>query len=112
MSTAIATRNFHVPLPDEIYSELRAEAERAQQPATLLARMAIEAWLEQRRAATLHAEIAAYAARYGGTPLDLDPDFEAAGLELWATLENIESEPRQPAKGKSRKTRAKKGRAK
>jgi len=74
-------RKFHVPLPDEMYNELRAEAERARQPATLLARMAIEAWLEQGRAAALHAEIAAYAARHGGTRLDLDPDFEAAGLE-------------------------------
>ncbi len=112
MNVAIALRNFHVPLPDEIYSELRAEAERAQQPATLLARMAIEAWLEERRAAALHAEIAAYAQRNGGTSFDLDPDFEAASLELWAKLENIETKPRRAASGKSRKARARKGAAK
>ncbi len=81
MSVATTLRNFHVPLSDEIYHALRAEAERIKQPATLLARMAIEAWLEQRRAAALHDELAAYAARHAGTAYDLDEDLEAAGLE-------------------------------
>lgn len=81
MSVGTALRNIHVPLPDEIYFELRAEAERLKQPATLLVRMAIEAWLEQRRAAILHKEIAAYAARHSGTSFDLDEDLEVAGLE-------------------------------
>jgi len=101
MSVAITHRNFHVPLPDEIYRALRAEAEFLQQPATLLARLAIEAWLEQRRAAALHAEIAAYAARHAGTDLDLDPELEAAGLEV------LNEEPEKRSARKYRKWRSK-----
>jgi predicted DNA-binding protein len=84
MIMSLATqKNFHVPLPDETYRKLRAEAERARQPATTLAREAIEAWLEERRAAAIHAELAAYAAKHAGTEVDLDKNLEAAGLELW-----------------------------
>ncbi len=46
-------KNFHLPLPEQTYTHLRAEAERAQVPATELAR----------------------------TEFDLDPDLEAAGVE-------------------------------
>jgi predicted DNA-binding protein len=91
--------NFHLPLPSELYRELRAEAARLGQPATLLARQAIEAWMEQRRAAALHAEIAAYAAEHGGTDVDLDPQLEAAGLELWRE----EAQPRTVRKRQKRK---------
>lgn len=76
-------RNLHVPLPSELYDALRAEAARAGQPATLLARQAIEAWIEKRRAEALHEEITAYAARHTGTSLDFDAGLEAAGLELF-----------------------------
>lgn len=76
-------RNLHVPLPSEIYDALRAEAARARQPATLLARQAIEEWVEKRRVEELHEEIAAYAARHAGTSLDLDVGLEAASLELF-----------------------------
>ncbi len=38
-------KNFHVPLPEGSYAELRAEAERLQVPATMLAREAINSWL-------------------------------------------------------------------
>jgi len=31
-------KNFHLPLPEQTYANLRAEAERAQVPATALAR--------------------------------------------------------------------------
>jgi len=101
MSVEIALRNFHVPLPDELYFELSAEAERLKQPATLLVRMAIEAWLEQQRAAVLHKEIAAYAARHAGTAFDLDEELEAAGLE------HLSGEPKKAsargrAKGKKK----------
>src|SRR5438105_5715457 len=35
-------KNFHLPLPEQTYSRLRAEAERTQVPATALAREAID----------------------------------------------------------------------
>ena len=35
-------KNFHLPLPEQTYTHLRAEAERAHVPATALAREAID----------------------------------------------------------------------
>ena len=74
-------KNFHVPLPEQTYIRLREEAERAQAPATALAREAIEWWLRQQLRRTRHQQIAAYAAEMAGTELDLDPDLEATGIE-------------------------------
>jgi predicted transcriptional regulator len=74
-------RNFHVPLPEDLYSRLREEADRSKQPATEMARHAIEDWLEQRRRAALHEAIAAYAVRHAGSPVDLDEALEATSIE-------------------------------
>ena len=74
-------KNFHLPLPEQTYIRLKAEAERTQVPATALAREAVEAWLlQQSRKARLDA-IAAYAAEMAGTQLDLDAEPESAGIE-------------------------------
>ena len=78
-------RNFHLPLPEPTYRRLRDAAERANQPATVVARYAIETWLREQRKAALHEAIAAYAAKMAGTRADLDPELEAASLELWAS---------------------------
>ncbi len=74
-------KNFHLPLPEQTYDHLRAEAERAQVPATILAREAIDLWLREQRRKARHDAIASYAAKTAGTRLDLDPDLEAAGVE-------------------------------
>ena len=74
-------KNFHVPLAEDLYEQLRSEAERSKTPATALAREAIDFWLRQRRRRTRHDAIAAYAAEAAGTPADLDRDLEAAGVE-------------------------------
>lgn len=74
-------KNFHLPLPEQTYSELRAEAERAQVPATTLAREAIDLWLRYQARKARHDAIAAYAAEMAGTALDLDPELESAGIE-------------------------------
>jgi predicted transcriptional regulator len=82
-------RNFHVPLSEDLYSRLREEADRSKQPATALARHAIDDWLKQRREDALHEAIAAYAARHAGTSMDLDEEIESASLEqLCAQEEN------------------------
>ena len=81
-TTTIPYRNFHLPLPDHIYQALRDEAAAAKQPATTIARQAIEVWLRERRRAALGEAIAEYAAVSGGTPADLDTALEAAGLEM------------------------------
>ena len=80
-------RNFHLPLPDELYRRLRSEAKATEQPATVVARHAIEAWLRQRRRSAIHEAIAAYAAKAAGTLDDLDPALEAASLEHLAAEE-------------------------
>ena len=74
-------KNFHLPLPERTYADLRAEAERAQVPATALAREAIDWWLREQLRKARHDRIAAYAAEMAGTDLDLDPALEAAGIE-------------------------------
>ncbi len=80
-------RNFHLPLPENVYHDLREEAARSSRPATALARQAIELWLHHRRKVARHEAIAAFAAEHGGTALDLDPDLEAASIEYLMTPE-------------------------
>jgi hypothetical protein len=77
----IEMKNFHLPLPDQTYTHLRAEAERAQVPATALAREAIDMWLQQRLRKARHDAITVYAAEVAGTELDLDTALEAAGID-------------------------------
>ncbi len=74
-------KNFHLPLPEQTYLRLRAEAERSQVSATALAREAIDLWLRQQMRISRHNAIATYAAEMGGTDLDLDRDLELAGIE-------------------------------
>jgi hypothetical protein len=77
----IAMKNFHLPLPEHTYSNLRAEAERMQVPATTLAREAVDCWLREQFRKNRREAIAAYAAEMAGTNLDLDSDLESAGVE-------------------------------
>jgi hypothetical protein len=74
-------KNFHLPLPEQTYAQLRAEAERTQKPATALARQAIDLWLRHQLRKARHEAIAAYAEEMAGTNLDLDADLELAGIE-------------------------------
>jgi len=71
-------KNFHLPLPEPTYTLLRAEAERAQVPATALPREAIDSWLKSQLRKARHDAIAAYATRMAGTDLDLDRELESA----------------------------------
>ena len=81
-------RSFHLPLPAELYEELRAEARRRGRPATTVARQVIAAGLRTMRRHELAEEIAEYARANAGTSADLDPELEAAGIEsLLATEE-------------------------
>ena len=76
-----AIRNFHLPLPPELYAALKEEAKKRGRPATAIARSAIESWLSRARASELHEEIAAYAVKHGGSDVDLDRSLEVAGIE-------------------------------
>jgi hypothetical protein len=74
-------KNFHLPLPEQTYAHLKAEAERTQVPATAIAREAVDWWLRQQSRKARQEEIAAYAAEMAGTRLDLDADLESAAVE-------------------------------
>ena len=74
-------KNFHLPLPEQTYSQLRAEAERTQVPATILAREAIDLWLRHQLRVARHSAISAFAAEMAGSSFDLDTDLESAGVE-------------------------------
>jgi hypothetical protein len=76
-----AMKNFHLPLPEQTYDQLRAEAERMQVPATTLAREAVDWWLRQQFRKARQDAIRAYAAEMAGTALDLDSDLESAAVE-------------------------------
>ena len=80
-------KNFHLPLQEEIYRQLRSEAERAQVPATELAREAIQQWLRLRERRARHNAIAAYAADMAGTKFDLDPELERAGIDSLTAMD-------------------------
>src|SRR5262249_10800470 len=90
-----ALRNFHLPLPEPLYRRLRDAAERTNQPATTVARHAIETWLRQHRKAMVREAIAVYAATVAGTRDDLDEALESAAID---TLH----EPRKTAKTRRR----------
>ena len=74
-------KNFHLPLPEQTYAGLRAEAERTGVPATTVAREALDWWLRQQSRKARHDAVAAYAAEMAGTRLDLDADLESAAIE-------------------------------
>ena len=77
-------RNFHVPLPAELYQALRSEAERLRRPATVLVREVLEQWVERLQSEKLHSEIANYAAKHAGSAVDIDAELEQAGIEFLA----------------------------
>ena len=81
MSRSPAMKNFHLPLPDGTYDELRAEAERAQLPVTTVAREAISSWLQVRKKTARRQAVMEYAARMAGSRFDLDAVLEAAAIE-------------------------------
>ena len=74
-------KNFHLPLPEQTYIRLRAEAERTKIPATTLAREAVDEWLRHQSRKARQDAITAYATEMAGTYLDLDTDLESAAIE-------------------------------
>ena len=80
-ATKSASRNFHVPLPGDLYDRLKAESLRRETPATHMVREAVEVWLDDAERETIRQDIAAYAAEMAGTPADLDEGLMEASLE-------------------------------
>ena len=78
---AKAKRNLHVPLSGDLHDRLRAEAARSRRPATIVARDAIEAWIDARERLVVHEAIVDYASEVAGSHADLDPTLENAAIE-------------------------------
>lgn len=74
-------KNFHLPLPEQTYDQLRAVSAKTKIPATIIAREAIDEWLKRQLRQARHDAIAAYAKEVAGTEFDLDPLLLAASEE-------------------------------
>ena len=83
-----AKKNLHVPLPEKVHAELKAQAQRVGQPATVLARRAIEERVRALKRQQIDAEITEYADAVAGTIDDFDPAVSAAGMAVWAAEED------------------------
>ncbi len=77
---ANATKNFHLPLTESLYAELRAAAEARGKPTTKLAQEFVKQGLADLRRMERRRQIAAYAAAVAGTADDLDEALETAGV--------------------------------
>jgi hypothetical protein len=75
-----ATKNFHLPLPDALYEELRTAARELDQPATKLAQELVRVGLVEWRRTRRRQQIAMYARQVAGSHDDLDPELERAGV--------------------------------
>ena len=73
--------NFHVPLPEEIYTQLKMEASRSRCHATKLAREAIEKFLVEKQKMEIHHAIVQFATENAGSEFDLDEELEEASIE-------------------------------
>jgi len=87
-SATLPSHNFHMPLSEPTYQRLKSVAIKQHQPATQLARQALEQWLDEQERQTLHEEIATYAVAMAGTADDLDETLETASLEHLAETES------------------------
>jgi hypothetical protein len=80
-----ATKNFHLPLPEALYEQLRSAAKEADQPATKFAQDLVQVGLDQWRRAHRRQQIAAYAQQVAGSSQDLDRELEHAGITTLVT---------------------------
>jgi hypothetical protein len=80
-----ATKNFHLPLPEALYEQLRTAAKEADQPATKFAQELVQVGLDEWRRARRRQQIAAYAQQVAGSSEDLDPELEHAGITTLVT---------------------------
>ena len=88
MKTAInLSHNFHLPLSEPVYQRLKSAAKQQHKPATQLAKLALEQWLDEQERLVLHEEIAVYAATMAGSGDDLDASLENAALEHLAATD-------------------------
>jgi len=74
-------RKLNVPLPEEMHTALFDEARRSGEPATRLARAAINDWLERRARERRNEQVRQFALEHAGSEVDLDPVLESVAAE-------------------------------
>ncbi|BDC51547.1 hypothetical protein F183_A38630 [Bryobacterales bacterium F-183] len=74
-------KNVNVPLPEDLYAEIRAVATATNVPAADVVREAVDTWLHAQKRESRKKAIADYAREMAGTSFDLDRDLEAATAE-------------------------------
>jgi hypothetical protein len=77
-------KKMHLPLPAELHARLKRESEASGTAATILARQAVNEWLERRERERIAHELRAFALEHAGSELDLDEEFEDAAHETFA----------------------------
>jgi hypothetical protein len=82
-------RHIHLLMKEDLYEDLRTEAQRTGVPATAVVREAVSEYLTKKKREALEKEITEYAEKHAGTDVDLDPALEAASIEF--LLEDEES---------------------
>jgi len=113
MAKKVTAKRIHVPLDEDLYRRLRAEAERTGRPTTKIAREAIDRFLTEMHKNVVHEAIASYAAACAGTTADLDPELEAAAAEYLRDGDEGGYAGREQERGKAtaRKRRRRRGAA-
>lgn len=74
-------KSRNVPLPEDLYAEIRAFAAASDVPAAELVRQAVDSWLRDHKRESRKSAIADYAREMAGTRFDLDSELEAASAQ-------------------------------
>jgi len=82
-------KNFHLPLPKQTYSRLKAAAERTQMPATALAREAIDLWLRLQLRKSRRQAIAAYAGQMAVPISTSTPSWSRPESSTWCAAVRV-----------------------
>jgi hypothetical protein len=78
----MSVKKMNLPLPAPLHEAIVSEARRQRIPATRLVRGVLNRWLAERRRAQRAEEIRRFAEAHAGGEWDLDPELEAAALEV------------------------------
>ena len=87
-------KKLNLPLPEEMHTALFDEARRSGEPATRLARAAINEWLEKRARERRAEKVRRVALEHGGSKYDLDPVLESVAAEELMRFDEDNHEPR------------------
>ena len=87
-------KKLNLPLPEEMHTALFDEARRSGEPATRLARTAINDWLEKRARERRVEQVRQFALEHAGGEYDLDPLLESVAAEELLRFDEDDHETR------------------